>query len=339
MMAHRWAIRVGAGCFALMLSVSCAIGGQGISKKCNGGCPVAREPWPPLMVSPQARRALANPPGPKLAHLSLGEQRKRLEAYQASFGARQMREYPVSIREDTVDGIPVRVITPKRGPVRRDRIFIDLHGGAFITDSGSLTENIPIAATTHTAVIAVLYRLAPEHPFPAAVQDAVKVYQVELHIYGANHIGLYGTSAGAILTAETAVELKRLHIPLPAALGFFSGTANLGEAGDSEYLYPIRGTMPVVLKPYIAGTKPTNPVLSPAYAQLGGFPPTLCVSSTHDVLLSDTAMFQRRLLAAGVDARLVVFEALPHAFWAYLDTPESAEAFRIMSAFLGGHVK
>lgn len=339
MMAYRRRIRVGAGCFALMLAISAALGGQPISRKCNSGSPIEGEPWPPLTVSLQAQQALANPPGPKLAHLSLGEQRRRLEAYQASFGARQMRKYPVSIREDTVDGIPVRVITPKRGSVRRDRVFIDLHGGAFITDSGSLTENIPIAALTHTVVVAVLYRLAPEHPFPAAVQDAVKVYRAELRTYGANHIGIYGTSAGAILTAETAVELRRMHIPLPAALGFFSGTTNLGQAGDSEYLYPIRGTMPVVLKPYIAGTKPTDPVLSPAYANLAGSPPTLCVSSTHDVLLSDTAMFQRRLLAAGVDARLVVFEALPHAFWAYLDTPESAEAFRIMSAFLGGHVK
>jgi acetyl esterase/lipase len=79
---------------------------------------------------------------------------------------------------------------------------------------------------------------------------------------------------------------------------------------------------------------PKDPAMSPFYGDLRGLPPTLCITSTRDVLLSDTALFHRALLRAGVDAKLIVFEALPHAFWSYLDIPESDEAVGIMAHFL-----
>jgi epsilon-lactone hydrolase len=89
---------------------------------------------------------------------------------------------------------------------------------------------------------------------------------------------------------------------------------------------------------YVGQTSPTDPGLSPLYADLANFPPTLLVSSTRDQLLSQTAIFHRALLKAGVHAQLVVFEALPHAFWAYLLAPESTEAFELMASFLSSHV-
>ena len=97
-----------------------------------------------------------------------------------------------------------------------DRVLINLHGGGFTTDSGSLTESIPIANLTHTKVVAVLYRLAPEHPFPAAVDDSVAVYKELLKTYKPQHIAIYGASAGGILTGEVAVKIKQLGLPLPA---------------------------------------------------------------------------------------------------------------------------
>src|SRR5207248_4645623 len=99
---------------------------------------------------------------------------------------------------------------------KRDRVLINLHGGGFNSDSGSLSETIPIANLTGIKIIAVLYRLASEHPFPAGLDDAVAVYKELLKTYKPNHIVIYGTSAGAILTAEVTVKLKQLKLPLPA---------------------------------------------------------------------------------------------------------------------------
>ena len=147
---------------------------------------------------------------------------------------------------------------------------------------------------------------------------------------------MFGTSAGAILSAQTIVRLKREGLPLPAAVGFFSGTGDFARAGDSEQFLPMPGgaTMLDLVSGYVAQTSPTDPGLSPLYADLADFPPTLLVSSTRDQLLSQTAIFHRALLKAQVPAQFVVFEALPHAFWAYLIAPESTEAFELMASFL-----
>ena len=95
----------------------------------------------------------------------------------------------------------MRIVTPLTiPPDKANRVLINVHGGGFVVDSGSLTETIPLANLTRTKVVAVLYRLAPEHPFPAAVDDTVAVYKELLKTYRPKNIGLYGTSAGAILT-------------------------------------------------------------------------------------------------------------------------------------------
>src|SRR3569833_2621047 len=94
---------------------------------------------------------------------------------------------------------------------------------------------------TKTKAVAVLYRLAPEHPYPAALDDAVAVYKELLKTYKPEHIVVYGTSAGAILTAEVAVKLKQLGLPMPAALGIFSGTGDLSRADESIAMYALEG--------------------------------------------------------------------------------------------------
>jgi acetyl esterase/lipase len=222
---------------------------------------------------------------------------------------------------------------------------MNIHGGGFRLDSGSLTESIPIANLTQTRVVSVLYRLAPEHPFPAAVDDAVAVYRELLKTYEPRNIGLYGTSAGAILTGETAVRLHQLGLPLPAALGIFSGSGDFSRQGDSRSLFSLRGLagyLEVPGKPensdYAGSTDRKDPVLSPIYADLRGMPPTLFVTSTRDLLLSDTTTLHRAFLRAGVDARLVVFEGLNHTFWNDFSLPESREALGIMAGFLSGRL-
>src|ERR1700722_7875985 len=201
----------------------------------------------PADLSPEAKEALRRPAPPDTP--SLAERRKGTDAWQARAGQASLAAYPVHIESITIAGIPVRNVTPLDASVHHDRVLINVHGGGFNSDSGSFTESIPIANLTHTRVVSVLYRLAPEHPFPAAVDDTIAVYRELLKTYKPSRIALYGTSAGAILTAEVAVRLRQLQLPLPAALGIFSGLGDFSQPGDSQAMYSLRGltgSLPVV---------------------------------------------------------------------------------------------
>ncbi len=267
----------------------------------------------------------------------------------ADFTEKLHATYPVDITETTLAGVACKVIIPKSAAGhKQDRVLICLHGGGFTSDSGSTLEGTTIAALTGVKVIAVEYRLAPQYPFPAAVDDACAVYKHALGQYSPKRIGVYGTSAGAVLTAQMAVESRKLGLPLPAVLGFFSGYVDLARYGDSRFLYGTSGftnfsAMLPALKglgmvPYVGDHDRQDPVLSPIYTDLKGFPPTLCMTSTRDHCLSGTVDFHRALLKAGVDARLMVFDAMPHSFWYLFDLPESREALEAQAAFLDHHL-
>ena len=294
----------------------------------------------PETISPEARAFVGRQPHP--SPKTLEQNRSRTDAFRKSRSAEAKKRYPVNIEEKTIGGVRTDVITPLTMPAaRRDRVLLNVHGGGFVVDSGSLVEGIPIANLTQTKVVSVYYRLAPEHPFPAAVDDTVAVYEELLKTYKPEHIGLFGTSAGAILTAETAVRLKQLGLPLPAVLGIFSGLGDMGRRGDSQLIYTLTGfggEQPAPetereASPYVGKTNPKDPVLSPLFADLKGFPPTLFVTSTRDILLSGTTILHRAFLRAGVTTDLVVFEALPHAFWYDYQLPETKEALGLMAAY------
>jgi acetyl esterase/lipase len=140
-----------------------------------------------------------------------------------------------------------------------------------------------------------------------------------------------------------AVKLKQLGMPLPAALGVFSGGGDFSRVSDSRQLFTLDG-LPGSLKPtdtnhlpndgYVGNTDRRDPVLSPVFADLKGLPPTLLLTGTRDALLGDIAALHRALLRAGVDAQLVVFEALPHTFWYHFEFPETTEALHVMAHFI-----
>lgn len=313
----------------------------------QGAAHVTRVVPVPSTISPEAQKNLARPDSDAAVVESLADRRSKTDAWQAKAGEAYRAAYPATVTSGTIGGVPVRIITPPViGTGKADRVLVNFHGGGFNSDSGSLTETIPIANLTQTKVIAVLYRLAPEHPFPASVEDTVAVYKELLKTYRPRNIALYGTSAGAILTAETAVKLKQLGLPMPGALGIFSGMGDFSKPGDSRAMYALNGLsghlgMPVpgVQDPeYVGTTDAKDPVLSPMYADLRGMPPTLFITSGRDLLLSGTTILHRAFLRAGSDAQLVVFEALPHAFWNDVDLPESREADEIMGRFFDTHV-
>jgi epsilon-lactone hydrolase len=301
----------------------------------------------PKTISPEAQKSLSRVISDAAVPESLAERRKKTDVWQAGAGKESQAMYPVNVAEQTIAGVPTRIITPLTIPAeKQNRVLINVHGGGFNSDSGSLTETVPIANLTQTKVVAVLYRLAPEHPFPAAVDDAVAVYKELLKTYQPQNIGLYGTSAGAILTAEVAVKLRQLGLPLPAALGVFSGMGDYSKTGDSRAMFALNGLSGHLEPPtndshaseYTGTTDLKDPVLSPLYADLKGMPPTLFITSGRDILLSGTTILHRAFLGAGADAELVVFEALPHAFWNNPHLPESKEADQIMASFFDKHL-
>lgn len=297
--------------------------------------------WPmPATVSPEGRamtEAMAKAPMPNPMP-PLAIQRQFVDSLQTTFGDQLLKRYQVRMDVATIAGVPVRIVYPKgvsalgKGPV-----LLNLHGGGFQLDSGSLTETIPIAAMTGIPVVAVLYRLAPENPYPAALDDALAVYQALVKDRKPSKMAVYGTSAGAVLGGELIARLISVQKPVPAALGFLSGSADLSMSGDSESWMPLPTggkTLAASVAPYIGNTPSTDPILSPIHGDVRGFPPTLLLTSTRDALLSATAIFGRALNEKNVDARLVVFDGLPHAFWAYMDIPETAQANTLVANFL-----
>lgn len=297
----------------------------------------------PKTVSAEAQRMLARPASDSAAPETLLQRRLHTDEWQNRTGEAFRRMYPVTVTLTTIAGVPTRVVTP--GVIleaKRGRVLINLHGGRFNSDSGSLTESVPVASLTGTMVVAVLYRLAPEHPFPAALDDAVAVYREVLKTHAPKDIGIYGTSAGAILTGEVAVKIRDLGLPMPGALGIFSGFGDFSRNGDSMALYSLNGFSGHLDAPRADGTGDveyagkvamTDPSLSIVYADLRGMPPTLFVTSGRDMLLSGTTILQRAFLRAGGEAQLVVFEGLPHAFWNDPTLPETAEANEVIARF------
>jgi epsilon-lactone hydrolase len=274
--------------------------------------------------------------------------RAGVDEWRKKDAAEARKLYPVNIEETIIAGVKTDIITPITMPeANKNRVLINLHGGGFVLDSGSLIEGIPIAYLTKTKVVSVYYRLAPENPFPAAVDDVVAVYKELLKTYQARSIGIFGTSAGAILTGEVAIKLKQSGLPLPAALGMFSTLADFSRPSDSQQLFALNGFSGDIApqtadrphdERYVGKTDPKNPVLSPLFADLHGLPPCLLVTSTRDLLLSNTSMFHLALLRAGVNAQMVVFEALPHAFWYHFQLPETKEALQMMANFFDQNV-
>jgi len=318
--------------------------GDSVEFDADGTAHIARVIPMPGTISPEAQKWLESLTQRPAQPQTLAERRAATDRWREQDSAEARKIFAVNVEEKIIGGVRTDVITPVSYPEQnRKRVLINLHGGGFNSDSGSLIEGIPIAALTGTKVVSVYYRLAPENPFPAAVDDVVAVYKELLKDYKPASIGIFGTSAGAILTTEVAVQLRQSKIPQPGALGMFSVLADFTRFGDSQSFFTLDG-LPGALEPpdpthahggeYVVNTDPKNPVLSPMFADLHGFPPSLLVTSTRDILLSSTTIFHRALLQAGNDTQLVVYEALPHAFWYHFQLPETKEALDTMAKFL-----
>jgi epsilon-lactone hydrolase len=264
--------------------------------------------------------------------------------------ARMEKLYPVKIHSETIAGVGTDVVLPAQGvaPENRDRVLINLHGGAFLwgAHSGALVESIPIASIGRIKVISIDYRQGPEHTFPAASDDVETVYKALLKQYKPAHIGIYGCSAGGVLTAESTARLIHDRLPVPGAIGTFCGSL-LDINGDSAYVAPLlngQGVPAHVLQltdlPYFRGANPKDPLVQPGLspALLAKFPPTLLITGTRDMTLSSVVASQQLLDQAGVQTELHVWEGMWHSFFSDPELPESTDAYRVITRFFQRHL-
>jgi len=260
-----------------------------------------------------------------------------------------MRErFQVEVVKTEIGGIPVHRVTPVRPFEGSGRVLLNLHGGAFMWGSGSgaLVEAIPVAATAGLPVIAVDYRLAPEHSFPAASDDVQAVFEALLADTAARSIGIYGCSAGGVLTAQCVAQFLRQGLPLPGSIAMIGG-AGLLQLGDSGFTSPALSgerqddeatgdaTPFDALKAYLKGIPLDDPRVAPGVdsAALSRFPPSLLITGSRDFALSSMATMHRRLVAQEVPAELFVFDGLWHAFHIFPDMPESLEVYGLLAGF------
>lgn len=253
-----------------------------------------------------------------------------------------LARYAVDVVTREIAGVTVYDVVPSGGAADAP-VLLCLHGGAFLWGEGpgAMLEAVPIAATAGMRVLAIDYRLAPEHAYPAAVDDVVAVYRALTDTVDPASIGIYGCSAGAVLTTQVVARLLHDDVPGPGAIGIFHG-APLPFAGDAalaQSLFDPRaetGAVPKIEElPYFAGADLSDPlVLSAGHPELlARFPPSLLISATRDFAASAVSVMHRRLLAAGVDADFVLFDGLWHAHHMDVDLPESVETYAIIADF------
>jgi acetyl esterase/lipase len=274
--------------------------------------------------------------------------RLHYDAYNERHLAEAVAIDPVRITERAIGGVPTHVVEPANG-VRDSRRLICLHGGAFMWGSGpgALLEAVPVAAVTGMQVLSVDYRLAPEHVFPAAVEDVIAVYREMIAEQDAREIGIFGCSAGAVLTAEAVSRMLHDQLPVPGAIAMLHG-AGLDFQGDSAQTAlalqaaPASGSAPSFeTLPYFSGVDPNDPLAAPGNhpGLLAGFPPSVLVTASRDFAASAVWVMHRRLLAAGVDAECVTFDGLWHAHHMSTGLPESRETFEAMARFFGARLR
>ncbi len=254
--------------------------------------------------------------------------------------------YPVRETVMPIDSVYTEVFEPVDGVLKdnANRVLINLHGGAFMFGArteGQL-ESIPVANVAGMKVVSVDYRQGPEHRFPAASEDVATVYRHLLKDHQPGQIGIFGCSAGGILTAQSVAWFDAHNLPQPGAVGIFCAGAGAVFGGDSAVISAAFGTNFASDNemPYFEGTSLDDPLVSPFEHPrvMAQFPPTLVITSTRDLTMSAGLATHQRLLEEGVPSELHVYEGLNHYWYADTGLPESRHAFKVMADFFDRHL-
>lgn len=309
----------------------------------------------PTDVSPGMQAFIARPLNPDWNdQWKTGEEARAYANKQAAAVVKTipalMERMHVKMEASTMDGVKVHVITPDEMPAEnRNRVLVHVHGGCYVLFPGEsgTTEAIMMAGFGHFKVIAVDYRMPPEAYFPAALDDAVTVYKAVIKDTNPKNVGIFGTSAGGALTLEMVLKAKQDGLPMPGAISAGTPMSDVTKTGDSFYTNAMVDN--VLVSPdgfchaatliYAHGHDLHDPLLSPVYGDMHGFPPTILTTGTRDLLLSNTVRVHRKLRELGIDAVLNVFEGESHAQYQFDDrVPETKEAFKEIAEFFDANL-
>ncbi|MDH3363472.1 MAG: alpha/beta hydrolase [Gammaproteobacteria bacterium] len=277
-----------------------------------------------------------------LAHIV--EMRERLNRI-SRFLKRALR---VSVEATTVNGLYAEWLRPKAAP--EGKVLLYLHGGAYLVGScrthRQLVSHIARAAGINALVPE--YRLAPENPFPAAIEDAVGVYRSLLAGgFKPSDIFIAGDSAGGGLTIAMLLSLRHAGVPLPAAAVLLSPFLDVTASGESAVTradqdpwFDAKEVVMVADNYCRAGEDLKNPLVSPVFANVAGLPPTFIQVGDDEILLSDSTRFAEKMEAAGLDVEIEVWPEMWHVFQLFVGKmPESRRAIRKIGAYLRARIE
>ena len=252
-----------------------------------------------------------------------------------------MTAHVQKIEKKELDGVDVFEVTPKN--FKGKNILIYIHGGAYTLGSADHLSQVfaEVADKANLKTYAINYRLAPEHPFPAGLDDCLKVYKALLKTHQQAKIFLLGDSSGGALALSMLLKAREERLAMPTAIGLFSPMAEAEKKGDT--LYTHEGICPVLI--YELGLKPSldvyvpknipldHPYISPINANFKGFPPTMITTGTRDLFQSTCARLEDKMSEEGVDVKLKVTEGMGHGFQQIYELPEAHKSRRQMAEF------
>jgi monoterpene epsilon-lactone hydrolase len=249
----------------------------------------------------------------------------------------------VEVEEIDVDGVRVFVATPSDLQSDDRSIYVDLHGGSLIWGGGESCRLMTMitAQMVGARVWGVDYRMAPDHPFPAPVDDCVTAYRGLLQSRDPSEIIIGGASAGGNFAAASILRARDSGLRLPAACVLMTPEIDLTEGGDSFHtLLGVDAALTSSLMPanllHAGGHDLCDPHLSPLFGDFTkGFPPTFLQSGTRDLFLSNTVLMHRALRRADIEAELHVFDAAGHMM--FMNGPEAEDRTRELRRFCDRH--
>ena len=256
----------------------------------------------------------------------------------------------VTVQQGVLGGVKVFIVTPRVvAPENANRVLVHVHGGGYVLSPGEAGtgEAIMMAGLGRFKVISIDYRMPPDHPYPAAMDDAMAVYREVVKLTDPRRVAIFGTSTGGGMTLAMVLRAKREGLPLPAAIAPGTPWTDMTKTGDSYFsneridnvLVSYDGWLGDAAKLYANGHDLKDPQLSPIYGDVTGFPPTLLTSGTRDLFLSNTVRMHRKLREAGAVADLVVFEGMSHAqYGSNADALETRQHFADVRAFFDRHL-
>jgi len=309
----------------------------------------------PTTVSPQMQKIIGTPINPNWKVIPQTPEEWKAQVAKAADAV--VKRLPalrdalkVSIEPMTIDGVKAFMLTPAViPPQNRNRLLIHVHGGCYVNGPGEsgTSEATMMAGFGGFKVLSVDYRMPPDHPFPAALDDAMTVWKAAQKMAPAKNMGIIGSSAGGGLTLAMVLKAKMDKLPLPGAIAPGTPMSDLSGAGDSfqtnamvdNVLIAYGASCDVRAAMYANGRDLKDPLLSPVYGDMENFPPTILNTGTRDLLLSNTVRVHRKLRQAGVVADLHVHEGQAHGGW-YRDytAPESKETFGEIARFFDKHL-